>query len=43
MSSLHTKLPKKLDLRPKKHHGFQFFLWALGMLLPPLGEWSVVF
>ena len=32
------KLPKKISLKPKKHHGFQVFLWLLGLLLPPLGE-----
>ncbi|OWZ76592.1 hypothetical protein C366_05032 [Cryptococcus neoformans Tu401-1] len=30
------KLPKKISLKPKKHHGFQVFLWLLGLLLPPL-------
>ncbi|ORY33362.1 hypothetical protein BCR39DRAFT_519447 [Naematelia encephala] len=30
------KLPKKIDLRPKKYHGFQFLLFLLGCLLPPL-------
>lgn len=38
MNSLHTKIPKKIDLRPKKHHGFYIFIWIMGMLLPPLGE-----
>lgn len=33
-------LPKKIDLTPKKHHGFQVILFILGMLVPPLGELS---
>lgn len=31
-------LPQKVDLTPKRHHGFQFVLFILGWLLPPLGE-----
>lgn len=34
--SYNHHLPKKLDLTPKKHHGFQVVLWLLGMLLPPI-------
>ena len=36
--SYNHHLPKKLDLTPKKHHGFQVVLWLLGMLLPPIGK-----
>lgn len=31
-------VPTKVDLTPKRHHGFQFVLFLLGWLLPPLGE-----
>lgn len=31
-------LPQKVDLTPKRHHGFQVVLFFLGWLLPPLGE-----
>ncbi|WVO14276.1 hypothetical protein L204_101908 [Cryptococcus depauperatus] len=34
--SLNHHLPKKVDLTPKKHHGFLFVLLILGFLLPPL-------
>lgn len=36
--SYNHMLPKKVSLKPKKHHGFQVFLWLLGLLLPPLGK-----
>jgi hypothetical protein len=36
--SLNHYLPQKVDLTPKKHHGFNVLLFILGMLLPPLGE-----
>lgn len=38
--SYNHHLPKKIDLRPKKHHGFQVVLWLLGLLVPPLGEYQ---
>lgn len=32
-------LPKgKVSLVPKKHHGFQFLLFLMGLLLPPIGK-----
>ncbi|GFZ48730.1 hypothetical protein JCM24511_06479 [Saitozyma sp. JCM 24511] len=34
--SLNHYLPKKISLKPKRHHGFYFFLFLLGLLLPPL-------
>ncbi|WVR07690.1 hypothetical protein IAU60_004732 [Kwoniella sp. DSM 27419] len=34
--SMNHHLPKKISLAPKKHHGFQFVLFLLGLLLPPL-------
>ncbi|KAK8853209.1 hypothetical protein IAR55_003911 [Kwoniella newhampshirensis] len=34
--SLNHHLPKKISLAPKKHHGFQFVLFLLGFVLPPL-------
>jgi hypothetical protein len=37
--SLNHYLPKKVSLKPKKHHGFTLVLFLLGLLLPPLGEW----
>ncbi|WVQ84497.1 hypothetical protein IAT38_006649 [Cryptococcus sp. DSM 104549] len=33
--SLNHHLPKKISLAPKKHHGFQFVLFLLGLVLPP--------
>lgn len=30
------RLPKKIDLTPKRHHGFNVILFIFGMLLPPL-------
>lgn len=33
-------LPQKVDLTPKRHHGFQVLLFFLGWLLPPLGKYS---
>jgi len=34
--SLQSKIPKKIDLTPKKHHGFQAVLMLFGFLLPPI-------
>ncbi|EIW72000.1 hypothetical protein M231_06208 [Tremella mesenterica] len=34
--SYNHMLPKKIDLKPKKRHGFQAVLFLLGCLLPPL-------
>ncbi|WWC94883.1 hypothetical protein V866_001734 [Kwoniella sp. B9012] len=34
--SMNHHLPKKISLVPKKHHGFQFFLFLCGLLLPPI-------
>ncbi|KAL7418384.1 hypothetical protein Q5752_006842 [Cryptotrichosporon argae] len=34
--SYNHKIPKKISLKPKAHHGFQFFIFILGFLLPPL-------
>lgn len=34
--SYNHHLPKKIDLTPKKHHGFQFLLFLCGVLLPPI-------
>ncbi|WWC64589.1 uncharacterized protein I303_107200 [Kwoniella dejecticola CBS 10117] len=34
--SLNHHLPKKVSLAPKRHHGFQFLLFLLGLLLPPI-------
>ncbi|RSH91877.1 hypothetical protein EHS25_009247 [Saitozyma podzolica] len=34
--SLNHYLPKKISLKPKKHHGFTLVLFLLGLLLPPL-------
>jgi len=39
--SLNHHLPKKVDLTPKRHHGFNVLLFILGCLLPPLGEYAV--
>jgi hypothetical protein len=36
MSNLQSKIPKKIDLTPKKHHGFQALLILFGFLLPPI-------
>ncbi|WWC91695.1 uncharacterized protein L201_006641 [Kwoniella dendrophila CBS 6074] len=34
--SLNHHLPKKISLAPKRHHGFQVFLFICGFLLPPI-------
>lgn len=34
---LPRRVPQKIDLKPKKHHGFFFLIWFLGFLVPPLG------
>ncbi|WWC72008.1 uncharacterized protein I206_105967 [Kwoniella pini CBS 10737] len=34
--SLNHHIPKKISLAPKRHHGFQFLLFLLGLLLPPI-------
>jgi len=34
--SMNHHLPKKISLKPKRHHGFQAVLFLLGMILPPL-------
>jgi hypothetical protein len=39
--SMNHVLPKKIDVKPKKHHGFYVVLVLLGWLLPPLGESSL--
>lgn len=31
-------IPKKIDLKPKREHGFSVVLFVLGSLFPPLGE-----
>jgi hypothetical protein len=36
-------LPKKIDLRPKKHHGWTFLIFLFGFFLPPFGEYSESF
>jgi hypothetical protein len=41
--SMNQYLPKKVDLTPKRHHGFNVLLFILGMLLPPLGELHPLF
>lgn len=30
-------IPKKIDLTPKRHHGYSVLLFILGSLFPPLG------
>lgn len=36
MQNLQAKIPKKVDLRPKKHHGFHALLVLFGFLMPPI-------
>lgn len=36
MSNLQAKIPKKVDLRPKKHHGFHLLLVLFGIVMPPI-------
>lgn len=36
MQNLQAKIPKKVDLRPKKHHGFHVLLMIFGFLMPPI-------
>lgn len=31
----------KLDLKPKRHHGYSAVLFVMGTLFPPLGELDV--
>ncbi|KAK4685936.1 hypothetical protein P7C73_g4199, partial [Tremellales sp. Uapishka_1] len=34
--SMNHHIPKKISFKPKKHHGFQAFLFLMGCLLPPI-------
>jgi len=31
------RIPPKLDLTPRRHHGYAVLLFIMGTLLPPLG------
>lgn len=42
MSSHTAYIPSKIDLTPKRHHGYAVLLFILGTLLPPLGQSLVV-
>lgn len=35
-------IPQKIDLTPKRHHGYAVLLFILGTLFPPLGKLSVL-
>ena len=37
-NDMSSYVPKKVDLKPKKHHGYAALLFILGTLLPPLGQ-----
>ena len=34
-------VPQKVDLTPRRHHGYAVLLFIMGTLFPPLGELSV--
>jgi len=36
MSSTYGMVPQKVDLKPKKHHGYTILLFIMGTLFPPL-------
>jgi hypothetical protein len=38
LSAMPVRVPQKISLVPKKHHGWFFVIWLCGFLLPPLGE-----
>jgi hypothetical protein len=40
MANYNHYLPKKIDLKPKRHHGMQVVIFICGFLFPPLGELS---
>lgn len=33
-----TYIPTKVDLTPRRHHGYAVLLFIMGTLFPPLGE-----
>ena len=33
-----TYIPTKIDLTPRRHHGYAVLLFIMGTLFPPLGE-----
>lgn len=35
---MRTKLPDKIEFKPKKHHGWTGLIILFGFLLPPLGK-----
>jgi len=35
-------VPTKIDLTPKRHHGYGVLLFILGTLFPPLGQYSLL-
>ena len=38
METLAANLPTKLDLTPRRHHGYLILIFIIGALLPPLGN-----
>jgi len=32
------RIPPKIDLTPRRHHGYAVLLFIMGTLLPPLGN-----
>jgi hypothetical protein len=38
MSSTYGVIPQKIELKPKKHHGYSVLLFIMGTLFPPLGK-----
>ena len=40
MSSTYGVVPQKIELKPKRHHGYTVLLFIMGTLFPPLGDFS---
>lgn len=39
-ATMSSYIPSKIDLKPKRYHGYAFLLFIMGTLFPPMGSSS---